>query len=261
MSAKDTPSETDNPILKVENCNVWYKNTHILKNININIPRNTVFAIMGPSGSGKSTLLRAFNRLIELNPDARIEGRILLDGKNIYEMPATEVRRKIGMVFQQPNPFPHMSIYDNIAFALKANKIVNKKEDIDQIVEDALRKAALWDEVKDNLKMKAGKLSGGQQQRLVIARALALKPHVLLMDEPVSMIDVVGARKIEELMINLKNEITIILVSHNPQQAARVSDYVAFLYQGEIIEWGLTSKIFTTPKHELTEKYVLGKIG
>jgi phosphate transport system ATP-binding protein len=154
-----------------------------------------------------------------------------------------------------------MSIYDNIAFAVKANKLAKTKDEINKIVEDALKKAALWDEVNDKLKMKAGKLSGGQQQRLVIARALALKPEILLMDEPVSMIDVVGARKIEELMVNLKNDITIILVSHNPQQAARVSDYVAFLYQGEIIEWGLTSKIFTRPRHELTEKYVLGKIG
>jgi len=254
-------AEITNPILKVENCNIWYRDVHILKNINLSIPKNTIFAIMGPSGSGKSTLLRAFNRLIELNPDARIEGKILLDGKNIYEMPASEVRRKIGMVFQQPNPFPHMSIYDNIAFAVKANKLAKTKDEINKIVEDALKKAALWDEVNDKLKMKAGKLSGGQQQRLVIARALALKPEVLLMDEPVSMIDVVGARKIEELMVNLKNDITIILVSHNPQQAARVSDYVAFLYQGEIIEWGLTSKIFTRPRHELTEKYVLGKIG
>ncbi|MEM3832133.1 MAG: phosphate ABC transporter ATP-binding protein [Thermoprotei archaeon] len=261
MGEDDPPIEINNPILKVENCNVWYKEIHVLENINISIPRNTIFAIMGPSGSGKSTLLRVFNRLIELNPDARIEGRIFLDGKNIYEIPATEVRRRIGMVFQQPNPFPHMSIYDNIAFAVKANKIARKREEIDQIVEDALRKAVLWDEVKDNLKMKAGKLSGGQQQRLVIARALALKPDVLLMDEPVSMIDVVGARKIEELMINLKNDITIVLVTHNSQQAARVSDYVAFLYQGKIIEWGLTSKIFTNPKNELTEKYVLGKIG
>jgi len=254
-------AEITNPILKVENCNIWYRDVHILKNINLSIPKNTIFAIMGPSGSGKSTLLRAFNRLIELNPDARIEGKILLDGKNIYEMPASEVRRKIGMVFQQPNPFPHMSIYDNIAFAVKANKLAKTKDEINQIVEDALKKAALWDEVNDKLKMKAGKLSGGQQQRLVIARALALKPEILLMDEPVSMIDIVGARKIEELMVNLKNDITIILVSHNPQQAARVSDYVAFLYQGEIIEWGLTSKIFTRPRHELTEKYVLGKIG
>jgi len=254
-------AEITNPVLKVENCNIWYKSVHILKNINLSIPKNTIFAIMGPSGSGKSTLLRAFNRLIELNPDARIEGKILLNGKNIYEMPASEVRRKIGMVFQQPNPFSHMSIYDNIAFAVKANKLAKTKDEINQIVEDALKKAALWDEVKDKLKMKAGKLSGGQQQRLVIARALALKPEILLMDEPVSMIDVVGARKIEELMVNLKNDITIVLVSHNPQQAARVSDYVAFLYQGEIIEWGLTSKIFTRPKHELTEKYVLGKIG
>jgi phosphate transport system ATP-binding protein len=254
-------AEITNPILKVENCNIWYRGVHILKNINLSIPKNTIFAIMGPSGSGKSTLLRAFNRLIELNPDARIEGKILLDGKNIYEMPASEVRRKIGMVFQQPNPFPHMSIYDNIAFAVKANKLAKTKDEINKIVEDALKKAALWDEVNDKLKMKAGKLSGGQQQRLVIARALALKPEILLMDEPVSMIDVVGARKIEELMVNLKNDITIILVSHNPQQAARVSDYVAFLYQGEIIEWGLTSKIFTRPRHELTEKYVLGKIG
>jgi phosphate transport system ATP-binding protein len=254
-------AEITNPILKVENCNIWYRDVHILKNINLSIPKNTIFAIMGPSGSGKSTLLRAFNRLIELNPDARIEGKILLDGKNIYEMPASEVRRKIGMVFQQPNPFPHMSIYDNIAFAVKANKLAKTKDEINKIVEDALKKAALWDEVNDKLKMKAGKLSGGQQQRLVIARALALKPEILLMDEPVSMIDVVGARKIEELMVNLKNDITIILVSHNPQQAARVSDYVAFLYQGEIIEWGLTSKIFTRPRHELTEKYVLGKIG
>jgi len=233
----------------------------ILKNItDLKIPKNSVFGIMGPSGSGKSTLLKVLNRLIEIYDGVKVEGKILYLGKDIFEMNPIQLRKEVGMVFQQPNPFPHMSIYDNIAYPLKAHGVKNKKE-IRKIVEESLRRVGLWDEVKDRLNAPASQLSGGQQQRLTIARALALKPKVLLMDEPTSMIDVVNAQKIENLIIELKKEITIILVSHNPQQAARVTDYVAFIYSGELIEWGPTKEIFTSPKNELTERYVVGRLG
>ncbi|MEM0174379.1 MAG: phosphate ABC transporter ATP-binding protein [Sulfolobaceae archaeon] len=233
----------------------------ILKNISsLKIPKNSVFGIMGPSGSGKSTLLKVLNRLIELYDGVRVEGKVLYMGKNIFEINPIQLRKEVGMVFQQPNPFPHMSIYDNIAYPLKAHGIKDKAE-IRRIVEDSLRRVGLWDEVKDRLNSPASQLSGGQQQRLTIARALALRPKVLLMDEPTSMIDVVSAQKIENLIIELKKEITIIIVSHNPHQAARVADYVAFIYSGELVEWGPTKEIFTSPKSELTERYVIGRLG
>ncbi len=247
--------------IETENLKVWYGDKLVIKGVNLEIPEKTVFAIMGPSGCGKSTLLRAFNRLLELNEIARVEGDVKLYGKSVYEMDEVVVRRKIGMVFQIPNPFPHMSIYDNIALGVRYNKIAKNRKEIDRIVEWSLKKAALWEEVKDRLKDKASNLSGGQMQRLCIARALALRPEVLLMDEPTANLDPVSAKKIEELIFELKKELTIVIVTHSPAQAARVSDYVAFLYLGELVEVGRTEEIFEKPKNELTEKYLTGRMG
>ncbi|MEM1654791.1 MAG: phosphate ABC transporter ATP-binding protein [Nitrososphaerota archaeon] len=249
----------------VEICdlNVWYGGNHVLKNINLKIPKNVIFAIMGPSGCGKSTLLRAMNRLLELNPTAKVSGQVMVDGINIYsdKIDVTWVRRQFGMVFQIPNPFPHLSIYDNVAIGPKLNGLTKSKSELDQLVRWALEKAYLWDEVKDDLRRPAAALSGGQQQRLCIARAIALKPRIILMDEPTANLDPVAAMKIEELMLELKEDYTIVIVTHNPQQAARVSDYVAFLYLGELVEVGETSQVFTRPINKLTEKYVVGRIG
>jgi phosphate transport system ATP-binding protein len=247
--------------LEVESLDVWFGSRHVLKGLReLRIPRSCIFAIMGPSGSGKSTLLKVFNRLLELNPDARVEGRVLLFGQDIFSMDVIELRRKVGMVFQQPNPFPHMSVYDNVAYALKANGLVRDRRELDEAVKEALVKANLWEEVKDQLKLPAARLSGGQQQRLVLARALALKPNVILLDEPTSMIDVVGARRIEETLVELKAELTVVVVSHDPHQAARLSDYVGFLYDGRLIECGPTKRVFEAPQHELTERYVIGRL-
>jgi len=247
-------------VLKVRGLNVWMGKKWVLKDVDLDVYRNSVLAIMGPSGSGKSTLLRVLDRIIELDPEARVSGTVEFDGRSIFSMDVHKLRKKIGMVFQKPNPFPHMSIYDNIAYGVRMNGMAKDKRSIDDVVESSLKKAYLWDEVKGELKKKAGKLSGGQQQRLCIARALALNPSILLMDEPTSMIDVVAARKIEELVVNLKEELTVIIVTHNPLQAARISDYVAFLYDGRMVEEGPTKDIFTNPKNQLTEKYVLGKV-
>ncbi|MEM3897396.1 MAG: phosphate ABC transporter ATP-binding protein, partial [Nitrososphaerota archaeon] len=226
----------------VEICdlNVWYGGNHVLKNISLKIPKNVIFAIMGPSGCGKSTLLRAMNRLLELNPTAKVSGQVMVDGINIYsdKIDVTWVRRQFGMVFQIPNPFPHLSIYDNVAIGPKLNGLAKSKSELDQLVRWALEKAYLWDEVKDDLRRPAAALSGGQQQRLCIARAIALKPRIILMDEPTANLDPVAAMRIEELMLELKEDYTIVIVTHNPQQAARVSDYVAFLYLGELVEVG-----------------------
>lgn len=250
-------------IVEIKDLNVWYGEKHILKDINLKIPKNMIFAIMGPSGCGKSTLLRAMNRLLELNPLAKVEGEVWVNGINIYDsrVDPMEARRLAGMVFQVPNPFPHLSIYENVALGPKLNGLVKSRKELDELVEWALKKAYLWDEVKDDLKKPAALLSGGQQQRLCIARTLALKPRIILMDEPTANLDPVAASKIEELMLELKEEYTVVIVTHNPQQAARVSDYVAFLYMGEVIEVGETSTVFTAPKHELTERYVVGKMG
>ncbi|MEM1977033.1 MAG: phosphate ABC transporter ATP-binding protein [Nitrososphaerota archaeon] len=249
----------------VEICdlNVWYGGNHVLKNISLKIPKNVIFAIMGPSGCGKSTLLRAMNRLLELNPTAKVSGQVMVDGINIYsdKIDVTWVRRQFGMVFQIPNPFPHLSIYDNVAIGPKLNGLAKSKSELDQLVRWALEKAYLWDEVKDDLRRPAAALSGGQQQRLCIARAIALKPRIILMDEPTANLDPVAAMRIEELMLELKEDYTIVIVTHNPQQAARVSDYVAFLYLGELVEVGETSQVFTRPINKLTEKYVVGRIG
>lgn len=254
------PKNNSSKIIEIKDLRLYLGGKPIIKRISeLEIPKNTVFGIMGPSGSGKSTLLKVLNRLIELYDDAKIEGKILYQGRDIFEIDPVELRREIGMVFQQPNPFPHMSIFENIAFPLRAHGIKDKDQ-IKKIVEESLKKAGLWEEVKDRLDIPASKLSGGQQQRLTIARALALKPKVILMDEPTSMIDVVNAQNIENLVVKLKEELTIIFVSHNPHQVVRVTDYVAFLYDGELIEWGETKEIFTSPKNELTEKYVIGRI-
>ncbi|MET1123658.1 MAG: phosphate ABC transporter ATP-binding protein [Archaeoglobaceae archaeon] len=247
--------------IETVNLNIYYGRNHVVKNVNLKIPEKVVFAIMGPSGCGKSTLLRSFNRLLELNPNARVEGDVRLYGRSIYDMNPIEVRRKIGMVFQHPNPFPHMSVFDNVALGLKLNGLVKSKRELQEIVEWALRKAALWDEVKDRVHEPASALSGGQQQRLCIARALAMKPEVLLMDEPTASLDPVATEKIEELIYELKEEYTIVIVTHSPAQAARMSDYVAFLYLGELIEVGKTEKIFERPESELTERYLTGRVG
>ena len=247
--------------IETVNLTIYYGRKCVVRNVGLKIPENVVFAIMGPSGCGKSTLLRSFNRLLELNPNARVEGDVKLYGKSVYEMNPIEVRRRIGMVFQQPNPFPHMSVFDNVALGLKLNGLVKSKKELREIVEWALKRAALWDEVKDRLCDPASALSGGQQQRLCIARALAMKPEVLLMDEPTANLDPVATEKIEDLIYELKEDYTIVIVTHSPSQAARVSDYVAFLYLGELVEVGKTEKVFEKPENELTERYLTGRIG
>ncbi|MCD6331548.1 MAG: phosphate ABC transporter ATP-binding protein [Thermoplasmata archaeon] len=246
--------------IETENLKIYYGENEVIKGINLKIPQNTVFALMGPSGCGKSTLLRAFNRLLELNKDARVEGKVMIFGKNIYadDVNPMEVRKEVGMVFQYPNPFPHLTIYDNVAIGLKLNCLVRNKKEMDERVRWALEKASLWNEVKDRLEDYPSNLSGGQKQRLVIARALALKPKILLMDEPTANIDPMGTKNIENLLFELKKDYTIVLVTHEPAQAARVSDYVGFLYLGKLVEVGATKDIFEKPKHELTEKYVTG---
>ncbi|MDW8021432.1 MAG: phosphate ABC transporter ATP-binding protein [Nitrososphaerota archaeon] len=249
--------------VEIQNLNVWYGDKHVLKNINLKIPGNVIFAIMGPSGCGKSTLLRAMNRLLELNPAARVTGQVIVGDLDVYgdSVDPTWARRQFGMVFQIPNPFPHLSIYDNVALGPRLNGLIRSKSELDELVKWALQKAYLWDEVKNDLKKPAAALSGGQQQRLCIARALALRPKIILMDEPTANLDPVAASKIEELMLELKEDYTIVIVTHNSQQAARVSDYVAFIYMGDVVEVGETSEVFTRPKCELTERYVVGKIG
>ncbi|ACS32710.1 phosphate ABC transporter ATP-binding protein [Thermococcus gammatolerans] len=251
-----------NYAIETRNLNVYYSSNHVIKGVDLEIPEKGVFALMGPSGCGKSTMLRTFNRLIELNESAKVEGEVRLFGKNIYspDVDPIEVRKQVGMVFQYPNPFPHLTIYENVAIGLKLNNLLPKDE-IPKRVEWALKKSALWEEVKDRLNDYPSNLSGGQRQRLVIARALAMKPKILLMDEPTANIDPVGTAKIEELLFELKDEYTIVLVTHSPAQAARVSDWVAFLYLGKLIEVGPTRKVFENPEHELTEKYVTGALG
>jgi len=247
--------------LQVKNLNFFYGNFHALKNINLEIAPRMVTAFIGPSGCGKSTLLRTFNRMYELYPGLRSEGEILLDGKNILgrDVDINLLRAKVGMVFQKPTPFP-MSIYDNITFGVKLYEKLSKTE-MDDRVEWALRKAALWDEVKDKLKQSGHSLSGGQQQRLCIARAVASRPEVLLLDEPTSALDPISTAHIEELIHELKEDYTIAIVTHNMQQAARVSDFTAYMYLGEMVEFGETDNIFTAPKQKATEDYITGKFG
>jgi len=243
-----------------ENLTVFFDGKAAIRNVSMAIRTNKVTAIIGPSGCGKSTFLRALNRLHDIQPNARVEGRILLDGEDIAKLDATLVRRRIGMVFQKPNPFPAMSIFDNVVAGLRFNGI-RKRSLLEEIAEEALRRAALWDEVKDRLRAPATSLSGGQQQRLCIARALAIEPEVLLMDEPTSALDPIATAKIEELIYELKRTYTIVIVTHNMQQAARVSDWTAFMYLGELIEFDKTRKIFTNPSKRQTEEYITGRFG
>ena len=250
-----------NNILSVENLCLWYGSHQALKDINIEIPEKSITAFIGPSGCGKSTFLKSLNRMNDLIPGVKITGDIKYNGKNIFEpsVDVNELRREIGMVFQKPNPFP-MSIYDNIAYGPRTHGIKNKAK-LDDIVEQSLKDAAIWDEVKDRLKKNALGLSGGQQQRLCIARALAVKPAVLLMDEPTSALDPISTSKIEELTIKLKEDYTIIMVTHNMQQAVRISDRTAFFLLGELVEYGDTETLFSTPKDKRTEDYITGRFG
>ncbi len=248
-------------VLKAETLWAYFGEIPVLKDINLSIPKNKVTSIMGPSGCGKTTLVRCFNRMHELFSSARVSGRILLYEEDIFKMNPIIVRRKIGMVFQKPNPFPTMSIYDNVISGYKLNGIKLSKLEQDKIVIDSLMKAGLWEEVKDNLNRRGTFLSGGQQQRLCIARALAMEPEILLLDEPTSALDPIATAHIEELIEELKKNVSIVLVTHNIAQAARVSDYTAFLYLGELIEFGPTDKLFTIPKDRRTEEYLKGKFG
>jgi phosphate transport system ATP-binding protein len=244
--------------MEVKNLNFYYGSNQALKNINMPIYDRKVTALIGPSGCGKTTLLRCFNRMHDLYPANRYEGEILLDGESIFNMDIIDLRSKVGMVFQKPTPFP-MSIFDNVAFGLRLKGI--KGTELKDRVEKALKDAVLWDEVKDRLKDSAFSLSGGQQQRLCIARAIAVEPEVLLFDEPTSALDPISTAKIEELIVELKKKITIVIVTHNMQQAARISDYTGFMYLGELIEFNPTEKIFTKPDKKLTEDYVTGRFG
>lgn len=244
------------------NLNAWFGAKQALKDINLSIKANAVTAIIGPSGCGKSTFVRCLNRMHELVPGSRSSGKVLLDGQNIYskEVDPVLIRRRVGMVFQKPNPFPTMSIHDNVAAGLRLTGL-KKGKNLDEVVRHSLEQATLWDEVKDDMKKPGTSISGGQQQRLCIARAIALQPEVILMDEPCSALDPAATAKIEELIVTLKEDYTVVVVTHNMQQAARVSDFTAFLYVGELIEYGSTWSIFENPKSELTEKYITGRFG
>jgi phosphate transport system ATP-binding protein len=248
--------------VSVRNLNSWFGSKQALKNINFDVKENTITALIGPTGCGKTTLIRCLNRMNEMTPGATVKGSVYLNDIDMYanSVDPVMIKRRMGMVFQKPNPFPTMSIYDNVAAGLKLNGIKDKAM-IREIVEESLKGAALWDEVKDELGKPGLSLSGGQQQRLCIARALAMQPEVLLMDEPTSALDPIASAKIEELMNWLKTELTVIIVTHNMQQAARVSDYTAFMYLGEVVEYGPTQQIFKNPQKELTERYVSGKFG
>jgi phosphate transport system ATP-binding protein len=248
--------------VKIENVNGWYGSKRAIKDVNLDVKEKSVTAFIGPSGCGKTTLLRCLNRMHEMTPGAHADGRVVLDGIDIYDksIDPVVIRRRVGMVFQKPNPFPTMSIFDNVAAGLRLNGMRNKTI-IREIVEESLKNAALWEEVKNQLEQPGMSLSGGQQQRLCIARALAMQPEVLLMDEPTSSLDPIGSSKIEELVRILKDSVTIIIVTHNMQQAARVSDFTAFMYLGDLIEYGPTNQIFMKPEKELTERYISGKFG
>jgi len=255
-------NQNNSAALTVKNLSVFFGKNQAVKNVSLDIACRAVTAIIGPSGCGKSTFLRALNRMHELNPDARMEGEIRLFGDDIYsrQVEPVVVRRRVGMVFQKSNPFPTMSIAENVTVGLRLNGIRDKKL-LTERTEQSLRMAALWDEVKDRLGAPAISLSGGQQQRLCIARALAVQPEVLLMDEPASALDPLATSKIEDLILDLKKDYTIVIVTHNMQQAARASDFTAFFYLGELVEYGVTSKIFTSPAQKRTEDYVTGRFG
>lgn len=251
--------KTDN-IFEVEKLNLFYGAFQALKNIDMGIKKNEITAFIGPSGCGKSTFLKTLNRMNDFVDGVRIEGKISMEGKDIYkEMDGIELRQKIGMVFQQPNPFP-MSIYDNIAYGPRIHG-VKKKAQLDEIVETSLKRAAIWDEVKDRLKRNALSVSGGQQQRICIARALAVEPDVILMDEPTSALDPISTLKIEDLAVELKEKYTIVIVTHNMQQASRISDKTAFFLTGDVIEYGETTQIFNNPREKKTEEYITGRFG
>jgi phosphate transport system ATP-binding protein len=262
LSSTIDASQRNSYKVSVENFNSWFGTKQALKSISFKVKKNTITSLIGPSGCGKTTLIRSLNRMNEMTPGATVKGKVYLDNIDIYD-PSVDpvmIKRRIGMVFQKPNPFPTMSIFDNVAAGLKLNGVRDKKL-ISEIVEESLRGAALWDEVKNELGKPGSSLSGGQQQRLCIARALAMQPEVLLMDEPTSALDPIASSKIEDLLHDLKQDLTIIIVTHNMQQAARVSDYTAFMYLGEMVEYGPTKQIFENPQKELTERYISGKFG
>jgi phosphate transport system ATP-binding protein len=242
--------------------NAWFGSKQALKDINLSVKANAITAIIGPSGCGKSTYIRTLNRMHEIVPGAKMSGQVFLDGKNIYDsdVDPAQIRRRVGMVFQKPNPFPTMSIYDNVAAGLRLSG-VKRGTNLDEVVKRSLEQATLWEEVKDDLKKPGTSISGGQQQRLCIARAIALQPEVILMDEPCSALDPIATAKIEELIVELKSDFTVVIVTHSMQQAARVSDFTAFMYLGQLIEYGETSDVFEKPQSELTEKYITGKFG
>ena len=249
--------------LEVADLRAWFGDNQALHDINLVLPERAVTAIIGPSGCGKSTFIRCLNRLHETVPGARVSGRVLLDGEDIYgsNVDPVQVRGKVGMVFQRPNPFPTMSIFDNVAAGLRLNGIRSTRDELAGLVEQSLRQAALWDEVKDSLTASGVSISGGQQQRLCIARALAVSPEVILMDEPCSALDPIATTKIETLIHELKEKYTIVIVTHSMQQAARVSDFTAFMYLGRLVEFGMTQKLFTTPEKKETEDYITGRFG
>lgn len=253
-----TNPQTSKAKLEVRHLNAWFGVTRAIKDISLSVEERSVLAIIGPSGCGKSTFVRCLNRMHELIPGARSEGEVILDGEDVYSVDPVHLRRRVGMVFQRPNVFPTMSIRDNVVAGLRLNRV---RADYEAIVERTLKQTALWDEVKDRLDESGMRLSGGQQQRLCIARALAVEPEVLLMDEPASALDPIATAKIEELIDELKEQYTIVIVTHNMQQAIRVSDFTAFLYLGELIEHGTTQQVFTRPERRETEDYVTGKFG
>ncbi len=248
--------------VSISKLDAWFGTKQAVKNVNLNVKENTVVAVIGPSGCGKTTLIRCVNRMHEMTPGATAKGEVILDGLDIYDKKVDPVviKRRIGMVFQRPNPFPTMSIYDNVVAGLKLNGVKDRQL-LDRSARSSLEGAALWEEVKNDLHKPGSSLSGGQQQRLCIARALAMQPEVLLMDEPTSALDPIASAKIEELITELKKDLTVIMVTHNMQQAARVSDFTAFMYLGELIEFGPTDQIFERPEKELTERYISGKFG
>ena len=260
---ENQPPAVRDGILVVEDLKAWYNTTLALKGVNMTIHSQAITAIIGPSGCGKSTLIRCLNRMHEISPGGRVSGRVLLDGKDIYarDIDPVNIRRCVGMVFQKPAPFPTMSIYENVAAGLKLTQLFGWKQKMEQVVERSLQQAALWDEVKDKLHESGLSLSGGQQQRLCIARALAVEPEILLLDEPCSALDPVSTLKIEELMQDLKEKYTIVIVTHNMQQAARVSDKAAFMLLGDLVEYEATKDLFSRPKDKRTEDYITGRFG
>ena len=255
-----TPLPTGSGKISVQQLSAYYGPRRAVEELSLEVPASGVTAIIGPSGCGKSTFIRCLNRMHETTPRARVEGKVFLDREDLYQLEPTSVRRRVGMVFQRPNPFATMSIYDNVSAAMRFNGRASREE-LDRVVLHSLQRAALWDEVKDNVDAPATSLSGGQQQRLCIARAIAAAPEVILMDEPCSALDPISTAKIEDLIFALKKEYTVVIVTHNMQQAARVSDFTAFMYLGKLIEFGRTKEIFEQPKEKLTESYITGRFG